>query len=68
MVVTFSWRNLTKRTKLGVKLVFLAIILFYILPKLLSLFWQANEHEIKIREQRMLEKPLRVINSIIDNC
>lgn len=68
MVVAFSWRNLSKRTKLFVKLVLLAIILFYILPKLLSLFWQANDHEMKIREQQMLEKPLRVITCIIDNC
>lgn len=67
MVITFSLRSLMKRMKLTVKIVFLAIIIFYILPKLLSLFWHANDQELKLKEQHLLEKPLRVSTQIIDN-
>ncbi|MPM66040.1 hypothetical protein SDC9_112944 [bioreactor metagenome] len=67
MILAISWGSLAKRLKLAVKVILLIIIIFYILPKLLSLFWQANDQELKLREQRMLEKPLRVSAQIIDN-
>lgn len=67
MVVTISWRLVAKRVKLCIKVVVLMIIMFYILPKLISLFWGAKSQELKLREQHMLEKPLRVSTQLIDN-
>ncbi|WP_371370806.1 hypothetical protein [Sporomusa aerivorans] len=61
MVVTFSWRNLIKRSGLYVKIVLLTLIIFYILPKLLTMFWEYNNPGIKMRDQHLLEKPLRVM-------
>ncbi|XER07048.1 hypothetical protein SRRS_25930 [Sporomusa rhizae] len=61
MVVTFSWRGALKKSRLVVKIVLLTLILFYILPKLVTLFWQFNSPGLKIRDQHLLEKPLRVM-------
>lgn len=67
MIIAIPWRSLAKRLKPGFKVILLIIIIFYILPKLLSLFWHANDQELKLREQHMLEKPLRVSAQIFDN-
>ncbi|NLP41144.1 MAG: hypothetical protein GX348_02945 [Veillonellaceae bacterium] len=58
---------LASKLKLAVKIILLIIIVFYILPKLLSLFWYATDQELKLKEQHMLDKPLRVSAQIIDN-
>lgn len=60
MVVTFSWRSIIKKAKVHFKIIILAIILFYVLPKLLSLLWYIHYPEPKIREEHLLETPLRV--------
>lgn len=60
MVFIFSWHRLLKKIKLYIKIILLAMIIFYILPKLLTLFWHTQTPDIKIRDQNLLEKPLRV--------
>lgn len=62
----FSVHNIIRRTKLYLKVIILAVLIFYILPKLLTLFWNTNNQEQKIREQHMFEKPLRVTLDTID--
>jgi len=66
MVVTFSWHGIIKKAKLYFKIIILAIILFYILPKLLSLLWYLHYPEPKIRDEHLLEKPLRVTATLLD--
>ncbi len=61
MVVTFSGNGMIKKAKLVVKIIILVTIVFYILPKLLSLLWYIHYPEQKIREDRLLETPLRVM-------
>ena len=63
MVVTFSLRSIIKKSKLYVKIVLLTLIIFYILPKLMTMFWELNNPGLKMRDQHLLEKPLRVMIS-----
>lgn len=65
MVVTLSGRGIAKKVKLYCKILILAIILFYILPKLLSMLWYMHYPEPKIREEHLLEKPLRVTATLL---
>jgi len=60
MVVIFPWHHIMKKAKLCIKIIVLAIILFYILPKLLSQIWFFN-HDPKIHYENF-DKPLRVTN------
>ncbi|MDF2570768.1 MAG: hypothetical protein K0R22_1739 [Sporomusa sp.] len=62
MVVTFSLRSIIKKSKLYIKIVLLTLIIFYILPKLMTMFWELNNPGLKMRDQHLLEKPLRVMN------
>lgn len=64
MIALFSFRSMLKHAKLWVKLIVLVLIIFYILPKLLNLFWDSNHSEPKIREEQLLEKPLRVMVNV----
>ena len=61
MVVMFSLRRVIKRSKLYIRIVLLTLILFYILPKLMTMLWEFNNPGLKIRDQHLLEKPLRVM-------
>lgn len=61
MVITFSGSRMMKYIKLSCKIIILATIVFYILPKLMSLLWYMHDSEQKMREDLMLEKPLRVM-------
>jgi len=66
MIISLSRRNLLKSGKLSMKLVLLIILLIYLLPKLLLVFWNVT-CDPKIHEDKLLEKPLRVISqSILD--
>ena len=64
MVVLFPFNHLLKKIKIGVQIAILAVILFYILPKLLSQFWFMNPVEEKVHPD-YLEKPLRVTNTFM---
>jgi len=61
MVVTFFLRSIIKKSKLYIKILLLALIIFYILPTIITIFWQSNSPDLKMREQHLLEKPLRVM-------
>ena len=65
MVVTFSGSAMIKKAKLSFKIIILATIVFYILPKLLSLLWYIHYPEQKIREDHLLETPLRVMTVVL---
>ncbi len=65
MIITFSKYNMIKKFKLYFKIILLAIILFYILPKLLSLLWYIHFPQPKLHEEHLLEKPLRVILTLL---
>lgn len=59
MVIAFSWRNIVRHSNMIIKIVIMAIILLYILPKLLSSFLEFTNPD-PIKERNLLEKPLRV--------
>ncbi|HML31594.1 MULTISPECIES: hypothetical protein [Sporomusa] len=61
MVVMFSLRRVIKRSKLYIRIVLLTLIIFYILPKLMTMLWEFSNPGLKIRDQHLLEKPLRVM-------
>ncbi len=60
MVILMSLRNILKSIRIGVYVLVLAIMIFYVLPKLLALFWENNVNRPKFRDEMLLEKPLRV--------
>ncbi|WP_021170081.1 hypothetical protein SOV_21970 [Sporomusa ovata DSM 2662] len=68
MVITFYWRSFLKRSKLYIKIILLTLIIFYILPALITLLTEYNNPGLKIRDQHLLEKPLRVMatSSLVD--
>jgi len=66
MVVTFSGRSILTKGKLYFKIIILAIILFYILPQLLSLLWYFQYPEPKMREEHLIEEPLRVTSRLLN--
>jgi len=66
MIVGISLNNASRRVKIGLKAVVLAVMIFYVLPKLLGFFWQFNQPGPKIREEQILEKPLRVISVFVE--
>lgn len=61
MVITFSWQNILKRSKLFIKILLITLIIFYILPQLLTLLWECTNPGLKLRDQHLLDKPLRVM-------
>ena len=63
MIITFSWQSVLKRSKLYIKIVLLTLIIFYILPKLMTILWECNNPGLKLRDQHLLEKPLRVMDA-----
>jgi len=65
MIVDLSRRNIVKHASIGVKFLIIALILFYVLPKLISLLWHICHPDPKIHQEQFLEKPLRVISAII---
>lgn len=66
MIISLSRRNLLKHGKLSLKLLLLIVLIIYLLPKLLLVFWNIT-CDPKINEQRVPEKPLKVISQSIFN-
>lgn len=62
MVATLSIRDLLRRTKIIIRMLLLAILVFYVLPQLITLLWNATMVDPKGPDQHLLEKPLRVEN------
>ncbi|MCE5284575.1 MAG: hypothetical protein LLG02_01820 [Pelosinus sp.] len=65
MIFTFSLRQLWRKVNLFIMIIVLLAVVFYIFPGLLKLIWQQNSSEEKMRQQYLLEKPLRVLDSVI---
>lgn len=66
MIVGISWRCVSRRFKIALKAMALAVMILYVLPKLLGFFWQFNQPIPKIRENQIMEKPLRVISEFVE--
>lgn len=62
MTVIYSWqgRGAFRRSKMWLKIVILAVIIFYIIPKLLTLLWDVNQVTPNTPNEQLMEKPLRV--------
>lgn len=60
MVLNFSKRNLLKHSKLGSIIILLLIIVLFVLPKLLNLFWEFDHRGPRLDKEHLLEQPLRV--------
>lgn len=66
MIVGISWRRVSRRFKVALKAMALAVMILYVLPKLLGFFWQFNQPMPKIRNNQIMEKPLRVISEFVE--
>lgn len=66
LITSFSFRSILKNAKLWIKLIVLVLILFYILPKLMDSFWNNIHPGPKIKDEQLLEKPLRVMETILE--
>jgi membrane protein YdbS with pleckstrin-like domain len=64
MIYTFSLRQLWKKANLFIMIIILLVVVFYIFPCLVKLIWQQDSSEEKMRQQYLLEKPLRVHSMI----
>ncbi|VBB07992.1 Hypothetical protein LUCI_3257 [Lucifera butyrica] len=59
MITSVSLRRIIKRSQLYLKVMVLVLLVLYVLPKLLTLFWYPALEE-KLRQEQLLERPLRV--------
>ncbi len=66
MIVGLSRRRVSRRVMTALKAMALAVMIFYMLPKLLGFFWQFNQPLPKIRDNHIMEKPLRVISEFVE--
>ncbi len=58
MIHYLDRKNILHKCKICCKLILLAILLFYILPQLISTLWYYQD--IKIREEHLMDRPMRV--------
>lgn len=65
MITSLSLRAVMKQAKLWIKILVLIFVILYILPKLLSLYWDVSHPGQRIKEQQLLEKPLRVMSAVL---
>jgi hypothetical protein len=62
MIMGISRRQAGRRLKICGKIIALAVILLYLLPALISIYWQRQQPGPEFREEQYWEKPLRVIS------
>lgn len=67
MIVTFSVRHLRKKINVLIIIILLLAALFYVFSVLAKLIWPINSEE-KMRQQYLLEKPLRVLHNVTTSC
>lgn len=65
MIINISEKNILKKSKMYLKIAILFIIVFYILPRLLGILWYLSPPEEKIRQEHLMEKPMRVYQDVI---
>ncbi len=66
MIVGISRRGVSRRARLCLRAAVLAVMVLYILPKLIGFFWQFHQQGPKIRHEQIWEKPLRVISDFVE--
>lgn len=66
MIVGISRRRFSGHFRLCLQAVVLAVMVLYILPHLLGIFWQLHQPGPKIRHEQIWEKPLRVISNFVE--
>jgi hypothetical protein len=66
MILPLSRRFLVKRGKICLLVLLLVALLFYLIPKLFTLFWEENTWP-KIRDNSVPDKPLKVITGWMSN-
>ena len=66
MIVGISRRGFSRRARFWLQAAVLAVMILYVLPKLLCFFWQFHQQEQKIRHEQIWEKPLRVISVFVE--
>jgi len=64
MILALTWGNFKQRFKFLLKLIVLALIICYLLPKLFLLFVNFAS-PLNIPNDQLLEKPLRVTAKLI---
>lgn len=65
MIVGIARRRISRGIRIGLLAMVLAVLVLYVLPRLLDLFWQFHQLEPKIREEQLWEKPLRVFSEFV---
>lgn len=60
MIFGISRRDIVRNGKLIIKVIVLLVLVFFILPSLISLVWNMSCPGIERRDEKILEKPLRV--------
>jgi len=66
MLVGISRRSVSRRFKVALKMLALFVMILYVLPKLLGFCWQFYQQSPKIRDNQIMEKPLRVISEFVE--
>ena len=66
MIVGVSRRSVSRRVRLGLQATVLAVLIFYVMPRLLAFFWQLYQPLPKFRDEQIWEKPLRVITENLE--
>ena len=60
IIYSLAFKSVVRRSKVWLKAALLALIIFYIIPKLFALIWDGNNTVPKGPDRPLLEKPLRV--------
>lgn len=67
MIFTFSLRHFWKKASLLIVIIILLWIVYVVFPSLIKLFWPQSNNEEKMRQQYLLEKPLRVLYTVMNS-
>ncbi|SDF25179.1 hypothetical protein SAMN05660235_00953 [Sporolituus thermophilus DSM 23256] len=60
IIYSLQLKSVVRRSKVWLKVALLALIIFYIIPKLFVLIWDGSNSVPKGPDRPFLEKPLRV--------
>ena len=64
IVKTLFFKEMARNKMFWLKVVLLLFIILYLLPKLLTIFWNAIVPTPDIHDQKLMENPLRVFLEI----
>ena len=66
MIVSISRRGASQRVKIALRLAVAAFVILYVLPGIITLFWNIQHPAPRIRDEQFWEKPLRVISEKVE--